>query len=60
MTCLHKKPKRKLNFTVDLKEINKSSSNSSSKYDNFIFLDDLNIEPEKLAIKDFLNLIAEA
>ena len=52
MTCLHTKSKEKfiLNY---LKEIDKSLSNSSSKYDNFIFLDDLNIESNKSAIMNF-------
>ena len=36
-----------------LKKIDKSLSNSSSKYDNFMFLDDLTIEPTELTIRDF-------
>ena len=52
MTYLHTKSKQKsiLNY---LKEIDKNLSNSSSKYDNFIFLDDLNIESTESAIRDF-------
>ena len=49
MTCLDTKSKQKFNFKL-LKEINKSLSNSSSKYDNFIFVDDFNAEPTESAI----------
>ena len=42
-----------------LKEIDKSLSNPSLKYDHFIFLGDLNFEPTKSAIWDFWNLIIE-
>ena len=42
---------------LNLKEIDKSWNNSSSKYDNFIFLDDVNTEPTESATRDFWNLI---
>ena len=45
MTCLHTKSKQKCSFKLNyLKEIDKGLGNSSSKYDKFIFLDNLNIE----------------
>ena len=43
-----------------LKKIDKSLSNSSSKYDNFMFLDDLTIEPTELTIRDFWNVTKES
>ena len=38
------------------KNIEKSLSNSSSKYDNFIFLGDLNIKPTKSTVRDFCKM----
>ena len=56
MNCLHTKSKQKLNFKLSyslLKEIGKSLCSSSSKYNNFVFLGDHNIEPTKGDVRDF-------
>ena len=53
MSCLHTISKQKFNFKLSLKKIGKNLSNSSSKYDKFIFLGNLNIEPTELGIRDF-------
>ena len=39
-----------------LKEIGKNLDNHSSKYDKFIFLCNLNLEPPELAVRDFCEI----
>ena len=52
---LHKQCKQKLNFKPS-QIIGKNLDNSSSKYDNFIPLGDLNSEPTESAVRDFCQI----
>ena len=48
-------PKKYL-ISNHLKEIGKNVDNYSSKFDNFIFLGDLNSEPTESAVRDFCQI----
>ena len=52
---LHIKPNKNL-ISDHLREIGKNLDNYSSKYDNFIFLDDLDTETTESAVRGFCQI----